>query len=60
MSSTNEGKLKFFFEKYFEEMLSFSASSPKNLLPLRLDERKDCEFSLPFHYEGDTSSNPGM
>jgi len=34
------------------------ASSPKNLLPLRLDERKDCEFSLPFNYEGDTSSNP--
>lgn len=35
------------------------AASPKNLLPLRLDERKDCEFALPFHYEGDERTNPG-
>ncbi|CAF4792855.1 unnamed protein product, partial [Rotaria magnacalcarata] len=28
-------------------------SSPRNLLPLRLDERKDCEFALPFNYECD-------
>ncbi|CAF1221281.1 unnamed protein product [Rotaria sordida] len=32
-------------------------NSPKDLLPLRLDERKDCEFALPFHYEDNTSSN---
>ncbi|CAF1226100.1 unnamed protein product [Adineta steineri] len=36
------------------------ASSPKNLLPLRLDERKDCEFALPFNYECDASSNPDL
>ncbi len=36
------------------------ASSPRNLLPLRLDERKDCEFALPFNYECDASSNAGM
>jgi hypothetical protein len=40
--------------------LLFLASSPRNLLPLRLDERKDCEFALPFNYECDASSNPGM
>jgi hypothetical protein len=32
-------------------------SSPRNLLPLRLDERKDCEFALPFNYECDASSS---
>ncbi|CAF1160883.1 unnamed protein product [Rotaria sordida] len=32
-------------------------NSSKDLLPLRLDERKDCEFALPFHYEDNTSSN---
>lgn len=32
------------------------ASSPRNLLPLRLDERKDCEFALPFHYGSDVRS----
>lgn len=35
-------------------------ASPKNLLPLRLDERKDCEFALPFHYEGDARTNAGQ
>ncbi|CAF0794995.1 unnamed protein product [Rotaria sp. Silwood1] len=35
-------------------------SSPRNLLPLRLDERKDCEFALPFNYECDPSSNPDL
>ena len=35
------------------------AGSPRNLLPLRLDERKDCEFALPFHYEGNATANPG-
>ncbi len=34
-------------------------NSPRNLLPLRLDERKDCEFALPFTYEYDASSNAG-
>ena len=28
-------------------------------MPLRLDERKDCEFSLPFHYECDTAATSG-
>ncbi|CAF0910856.1 unnamed protein product [Adineta steineri] len=32
-------------------------NSSKNFLPLKLDERKDCEFSLPFHYEDTTLSN---
>jgi hypothetical protein len=32
---------------------------PRNLLPLKLDERKDCEFALPFHYEGDARSSAG-
>jgi hypothetical protein len=36
------------------------ASSPRNLLPLRLDERKDCEFALPFNYEYDASSNADL
>ncbi|CAF3181692.1 unnamed protein product [Rotaria socialis] len=35
-------------------------SSPRNLLPLRLDERKDCEFALPFNYECDPSSKPKL
>lgn len=35
-------------------------SSPKNLLPLRLDERKDCEFALPFNYECGASTNPNI
>ncbi|CAF0830515.1 unnamed protein product [Rotaria sordida] len=35
-------------------------NSPRNLLPLRLDERKDCEFALPFNYECDPSSNPDL
>ena len=37
----------------------FPAGSPRNLLPLRLDERKDCEFALPFNYECDASANAG-
>ncbi|CAF3576600.1 unnamed protein product [Rotaria socialis] len=32
-------------------------NASKNLLPLRLEERKDCEFALPFQYEGSASSN---
>jgi hypothetical protein len=48
-------------EKFHRKKKQFFilASSPKNLLPLRLDERKDCEFALPFHYEGDSSTHPG-
>ncbi|UJR15745.1 hypothetical protein I4U23_002680 [Adineta vaga] len=34
--------------------------SPRNLLPLKLDERKDCEFALPFNYECDASSNADL
>ncbi|UJR30874.1 hypothetical protein I4U23_018387 [Adineta vaga] len=32
-------------------------NSTTNFLPLKLEERKDCEFALPFHYEGDSSTN---
>jgi len=39
---------------------SNEACSSKTLLPLRLDERKDCEFALPFHYEGEAAANPGL
>ncbi|CAF2469411.1 unnamed protein product [Rotaria sp. Silwood2] len=36
------------------------SNTSENLLPLRLDERKDCEFALPFHYDDNTSSNPDL
>jgi hypothetical protein len=57
-SNSNQCKnqTEFFIHKMF---CFFLATSPKNLLPLRLDERKDCEFALPFHYEGDSSTHPG-
>ncbi|CAF0954080.1 unnamed protein product [Adineta ricciae] len=32
-------------------------SSTTNSLPLKLEERTNCEFALPFHYEGDPSAN---
>jgi hypothetical protein len=43
-----------------ETISDTNEASSKNLLPLRLDERKDCEFALPFHYEGEASSNPDL
>ncbi|CAF1608224.1 unnamed protein product, partial [Didymodactylos carnosus] len=33
---------------------------PKNPLPLRLDERKDCEFALPFHYDNGASASTNI
>ncbi|CAF0760183.1 unnamed protein product, partial [Didymodactylos carnosus] len=35
-------------------------TSPKNPLPLRLDERKDCEFALPFHYDNGASTSANI
>ena len=31
----------------------------RNLLPLKLDERTDCKFALPFNYNSDSTMNPG-
>ena len=53
-------KLNCILNKIYSFCFFSIASSPRNLLPLRLDERKDCEFALPFHYERDASSNPSM
>jgi hypothetical protein len=57
-SNINHGKDNLYLIKHLSSRI-FTASSPKNLLPLRLDERKDCEFALPFNYEYDASSNAG-
>jgi hypothetical protein len=57
-SNSNHGKDNLYLIKHLSSRI-FTASSPKNLLPLRLDERKDCEFALPFNYEYDASSNAG-
>ena len=34
-------------------------NTERNPLPLKLDERTDCKFALPFNYDSDSTMNPG-
>ena len=47
-------------ENFFDQIGLILACSSNQFLPLRLDERKDCEFALPFHYQGEASSRSLM